>query len=251
MRLLRPQVSDVADVASGLLGVDLPSKAYYGRRGETLSRLSRQELMVACDVWLDTCGADYTKRCGQARRVTRQLRMRALCVSHGRAWYAHAQSGCQPEVLTRATAICSGVSVWRGSPAREAPGAGGTRRRHAWLCAVLPSMHVDARLHACMFVDAYMYVRGCMCACAWVLACLFVVACMHVRLNLHAFMCAHACPCMPRSYLASRMRRFIEREPTLLARHPRELLEALELFSQMFCLDPAQSVQFALRNTAL
>ena len=46
-------------------------------------------------------------------------------------------------------------------------------------------------------------------------------------------------------------RRFIEREPMLLTRHPSWLLQALERFSQLLLLEPAECLQFALKNTAL
>jgi len=46
-------------------------------------------------------------------------------------------------------------------------------------------------------------------------------------------------------------RRLLEREPTMLTRHPRWLLQALEGFSQVFGLEPADCLQFALKNTAL
>jgi hypothetical protein len=46
-------------------------------------------------------------------------------------------------------------------------------------------------------------------------------------------------------------RRFVEREPTFLLRHPRELLTALECFCQVFDLTPNECIKFALRNTAL
>lgn len=46
-------------------------------------------------------------------------------------------------------------------------------------------------------------------------------------------------------------RRFIEKEPTLLLREPKELLLALEGISQIFGLTPSQCVVFALKNTTL
>ena len=46
-------------------------------------------------------------------------------------------------------------------------------------------------------------------------------------------------------------RRFVEREPMLLTRHPSWLLQALERFSQLLLLEPAECLQFALKNTAL
>lgn len=46
-------------------------------------------------------------------------------------------------------------------------------------------------------------------------------------------------------------RRFIEKEPSLLLRHPRDLLTALEGFCQVFELTPSECITFALKNTAL
>ena len=46
-------------------------------------------------------------------------------------------------------------------------------------------------------------------------------------------------------------RKFLERESTMLARHPSWLLQALEVFSQVLDLEPADCLQFALKNTAL
>ncbi|GAX79986.1 hypothetical protein CEUSTIGMA_g7425.t1 [Chlamydomonas eustigma] len=46
-------------------------------------------------------------------------------------------------------------------------------------------------------------------------------------------------------------KKFLEKEPTLLVKHPSWLLKALEVFNKELELDPAECLQFALKNTAL
>lgn len=55
------QVAEINAMVVDLLGIELPSKAYYGQRGELLSSLTRGNVVDACDLWIATCGADYSK----------------------------------------------------------------------------------------------------------------------------------------------------------------------------------------------
>eukprot|EP00798_Chlamydomonas_sp_ICE-L_P031267 gene31267-6411_t len=57
-----PQVASAAKCLKEVLGIELPDKSFYGRRGQSLSELSDDFIRKQCQIWLKVAGEDYTKK---------------------------------------------------------------------------------------------------------------------------------------------------------------------------------------------